>query len=499
MGARAYTELVSQTGVILLSQRPERRLQQSDHAGYLAERIRTKQPAISRCHSCHQAGAKVVPEDEMLVVAPLSSLPLAVAMRQAQAEAFHIPLQLRQRIYLLGAITLVVALLVAGVITRVVVRPIRAVTRSVEEIRKGNLEQAVPVPRLKDEMGTLAETTEHMRVSLKQAGEEQERWEGMLEQALGEVTRQRGTLEAIIGSMREGLVVVGRERRAIYCNQAAEDILEIRAQDILGQPVEVFEGAWMGRVTDLEGLRQRWAEAIAHIREGPEVEFELLSGAARRTVLALLFPIGGEAALPGTGVLLRDITQEREVDRMKTEFVSLASHELRSPMAVIYGFADLLLQFGELPEEQRDWAERIYRESGRLSAIVDDLLNISRIEAGRLSLRLEAVDLEPLARGLITTLSHSYPSHSFQMNIPRGYPRVRADADKLTRVLSNLLDNAAKYSPGGGSVVVSARLEKKNDEAIISVADSVVSRKPHRDRQTGVGTFLASGLSEQRV
>ncbi|MBI2857243.1 MAG: histidine kinase, partial [Chloroflexi bacterium] len=171
-------------------------------------------------------------------------------------------------------------------------------------------------------------------------------------------------------------------------------------------------------------------------------------------------------------LVLHDVTREREVDRMKTDFISVASHELRTPMTAIFGFTELLLDRSvELSAPHREWLRVIHGESKRLSDIVEDLLNISRIEAGRLTLKLEDVPLRPLADRIVEQLAPGHPRHEFRVDIPDEHATARADADKLHRVVYNLVDNAVKYSPKGGRVEIKTRAGDGPASLVISVSD----------------------------
>ena len=151
-------------------------------------------------------------------------------------------------------------------------------------------------------------------------------------------------------------------------------------------------------------------------------------------------------------------------------------------------------------------------ESQRLTGIIADILDVSRIESGRLSLKLQSVAISPIITGLIAQLSSRYPAHSFRMDIPERFPEVWADVDKLTQVLYNLMDNAAKYSPEGGPVEVSAHWDEEGAQAVIAIADCGVGipeaemrllfdrfhriQRPETEgiRGTGLGLNIAKSL-----
>ncbi|MDO8473066.1 MAG: ATP-binding protein, partial [Dehalococcoidia bacterium] len=326
--------------------------------------------------------------------------------------------------------------------------------------------------------------------------------------------RERSTLESIVASMGEGLLVLDAQRHVIHCNRAAEDLLDIDARPLIGQPVEVFQAAWVGRVEDRDKLRSEWSIAVDHLTTTPApVGFRLSVGSTARDVQAFLFQVAHGVELLGIGALFRDVTREREIDRMKTEFISIASHELRTPMTAIFGFSELLLtRAGNLNDKQQKWVQTIYKESKRLSDIVEDLLNVSRIEAGRLSLNVISVDLKPMVGDIIGQFREAHPKHVLSDNLEAGLPEVHVDVDKLHRVLYNLVDNAIKYTPGGGPVVVSAVQRPDENRVVIGISDHGLgiseSEMPrlftrfHRIdrpenvglRGTGLGLYIARSL-----
>ncbi|MFQ5875820.1 MAG: ATP-binding protein, partial [Dehalococcoidia bacterium] len=320
-------------------------------------------------------------------------------------------------------------------------------------------------------------------------------------------------MESIISGMGEGLMVVNAQRRVDYCNKAAEELLGISSADFMGQPVEVFNSMLSTRIVEPEEWRRVLAAELGKGDGQPRFHF-VVQHSERREIDAALFSIESGGKRLGTGAVLRDVTRERELDRMKTEFISHASHELRTPLSVIHGFIELLLRYKASPTDQRAWLEEAHQESQRLTSIVDDLLNVSRIESGGLALNLQRVALESLTDDLVRQVSFRYPSHSVYCDIPEGFPAIWADAERLAYVLHNLMDNAAKYSPRGGPVTVSARWDEESSQAVIAVADQGLGipktemshlfarfhriRRPETEgiRGSGLGLYIAKSLVE---
>ena len=207
-------------------------------------------------------------------------------------------------------------------------------------------------------------------------------------------------------------------------------------------------------------------------------------------------------------------TGKRPMDDAINDFISIASHELRTPMTTIQGFTELLLDQDPPYAVRRQWLELIRQDSNRLVAIVDDLLDISRISSGKLNITLKAVPIRRVVEGVVAEMRPNSEKHTFLVDIPESISPVEADEHKLTQILSNLLDNAAKYSPQGGLVTISARHEPGRHQVVTSVSDRGVGiayddqlelfslfhrvRRPENDGVggTGLGLYIVKRLVE---
>jgi signal transduction histidine kinase len=157
--------------------------------------------------------------------------------------------------------------------------------------------------------------------------------------------------------------------------------------------------------------------------------------------------------------VLRDVTEARQVDEMRRRFISDASHEIRTPLTAIGGFAAAIADgTAETEEERTRSAARIVREVGRLSRLVDDLLDLSRIESGAVKLDLESVDLPELIRGAVEGLEGETRERgiSVELELPDRLPKVRVDPDRIYQVLVNLVSNALRFNREGGRIEISA-------------------------------------------
>ena len=160
----------------------------------------------------------------------------------------------------------------------------------------------------------------------------------------------------------------------------------------------------------------------------------------------------------------------KEADEVKSRFISIASHELRTPLTAILGFSELLTR-PQVSEQQRaEWSAWINAQSRRLAEMLDDLLNVSRIQSGKMTLRREPVDFVATARDAVRVVGPP-PSHSVAIEVPAGLPRVWGDSDKLLQVVVNLVSNAVKYSPSGGQIKLAAEPDPARGCIVVSVSD----------------------------
>jgi len=305
---------------------------------------------------------------------------------------------------------------------------------------------------------------------------------------------------AILANIADGIVAVDREGMVVLWNQAAEQITGIPAEDALGRtPADVLQR------TLESGSDTPVGDRLVPIVRGREEVWLSVTEAVMRDPAS---------AVAGRIFAFRDISSDRLVEQMKSDFVSTVSHELRTPLTSIYGFAETLLRqdvlFGE--EERRTFLRYIASESQRLTGIVDALLNVARLDTGDLQVNLSATDVRDVVGEVVETVEGAGANgHRVVVDLPDEPLPANADPDKLRQVCSILLDNALRYSPDGGTVTVG--VERKQDTVEVSVADEGIGipqsdqeqifRKFYRGADaetrvgqggTGLGLFIARGL-----
>ncbi|WP_298036295.1 PAS domain S-box protein [uncultured Desulfuromonas sp.] len=301
-----------------------------------------------------------------------------------------------------------------------------------------------------------------------------ERWqaEKRLKEALIEAQAARERVAAIIRSVADGLIVTDGDNRIILMNRAAEDLLGIDFKLAHLQPIAT--------VLPEAALRDHIARAQASSSEPLSEELEMTDRRLGevRFIQVRTSQVQVQSGIPGGVIsLLRDVTREREIDRMKSEFISVAAHELRTPLTSVLGYAGLLLDEeqsgGFEPRQRREFLSYIHGKGEELKRIIDDLLNLSRIESGRvLVLKRSPCDLAALLGEVILHHRKEAPRHDFQIEVPPSSLVANIDRGKMHQVLDNILGNAVKYSPAGGAVRVFLRRE--GSEAVVAVEDEGV-------------------------
>jgi PAS domain S-box-containing protein len=284
-----------------------------------------------------------------------------------------------------------------------------------------------------------------------------------LERLYREAERARGQARAILDATGEGMVLVSPEREFLAANQRFAELFGVALDEVLGRHFADLGGLVERIFSDPEGFRRR-VTGTASDRELQFTETLVQRWPVARELELFSTPVhdsGGEFL--GRLYVFRDLTREREVDQMKREFVSVVSHELRTPLTSIKGYVDLILDgyAGEVQATQREFLEIIQRSGDRLVAIVNDLLDVSRIESGRIQLERGRLDLAALLRETADLLLPQIveKGQELAVDLPETLPEVWADRGRVSQVLSNLLSNAHKYTPADGRIYLSARAE----------------------------------------
>ncbi|MCM2358439.1 MAG: ATP-binding protein [Geobacteraceae bacterium] len=365
---------------------------------------------------------------------------------------------------------------IAYLVTRHITRPLKALSRGVRKIEEGDLNQRVLVPT-GDELGMLADSFNRMASALaerdgtiKKKNQALQELNELLEKKVAERTAElrmeMERLETVLTSMAEGIVVTDRDNRVILFNPAAQRLFDLVPHRVVNQPVE--------KLCELAGFCGI-AEYLAAVRSGG------VAAAAREQELEVqgkklkvsLSPLLDEAeTLAGVVMSIRDVTMEEAVDRMKTEFISTVSHELKTPLTSMKGSLQFILSKGKwLTDTERELLSVCLRNTDRLIRLISDILDISKIEEGRVELNFRPQAIGPLVSYAIEEIKPLAMGRNITIisEIGDDIPPVYGDYDRLVQVVTNLLSNAVKFSPNGK--VITVAVAREGNYVAVSVAD----------------------------
>jgi two-component system phosphate regulon sensor histidine kinase PhoR len=353
-----------------------------------------------------------------------------------------------------GALGLVAGLLILALWLREAFdRPLARVRAALARIESGDLSARTRL-RARGAVGEIAAAIDQM------AGE--------LESRLREVTQEKEQLSGVLGGMVDGVLVIGADGRIGLANRSLRELFGIRGELVGKRPIEVIR-----HVALEDALREAAHSDAAVVRE-----VALGTSPARALRLhASAFPTAEGA---GVVAVFSDVTELRRVEAMRRDFVTHASHELKTPITAIRGFAEMLAE-GSVPAADQQRILGIVRDHvERLERLVEDLLELARAEGDQPQLRRVPLELAPLARTALEGLEARFAERRIRAELSDlGAPRALADPGAFEQVLSNLLDNALKYTEPGGSV--SVELAGEGERVRLSVRDTGIGI-PEADR-----------------
>lgn len=273
--------------------------------------------------------------------------------------------------------------------------------------------------------------------------------------------------EAVIRSIAEGLVVVDAYGKVIMMNPAAEKLLGTSKKDKIGKPM-------------MDNLKEEQLVSLTREspgREGREIELVSQQDETKKILRASSAVIENEnGQTVGMVSVLSDITKQKELDRLKANFVASVSHELRTPLVAIDKSISLILNknAGEITPTQEQFLTIAARNLNRLSTLVNDLLDLSKLEAGRMELRRKLVPIAGVINESAAGLNNWAKTKSINLEtkIQDGLPDVNIDPDRMIQVLNNLIGNAIKFTPTSGTITVEAILRQPGSEIGVSVSDT---------------------------
>jgi two-component system, OmpR family, phosphate regulon sensor histidine kinase PhoR len=401
---------------------------------------------------------------------PASGPPVVIRMALPLAQIDASVRELRRRLFGASILILAIAAVISLTAFRMFAMRVERLKRFSRRLAEGDF-RPLPPERPGDELSDLTDALNETASSM--------------DRTIRSLSGERNRSSAILRSMVEGVAVVDAQERIVFSNRAFSEILNLDAAAIEGRPViEVVRNSGLlslirRALSGEEGLQTDIAMGFIQqrtfsITATPVQALE--SGAPRAT-----FIVPAVLEKPsGAVVVLHDVTELRRLERVRQDFVANVSHEFKTPLTAIQGFAETLLAGAmEDSHSNRRFLEIIRDHAVRLARLTNDLLKLARIEAGKLEVEFFPVQLmEVIESSAETTLlKASRKQIALEVDVPPGLPMVRGDASLLRDVLQNLVDNAIQYTPEGGQIRVSA--SAGNREVVACVTD------------TGIGIPLA--------
>jgi len=328
-----------------------------------------------------------------------------------------------------------------------------------------------------DDLGLLAAFADQAAIAVKKARlyEDLAREKRQTDQMYQNVQEKSNELEAVLQGIGDGVLVTDTALHLVMMNPVSAHIFGVEDDPLLGKPLEHTVGH-AGLVEVIRQAEKSPGQAVIRelrvpmTREHPEMVCQ---------ALATTVPgAGGDAR--GVVTVLRDITSQKQLEQMKSNFLSVISHELKTPLHSIKGFVDIILmgKTGRINELQQDFLTTVREQTDQLQNLISDLLEFSRLESGQIKLRVEEISLADVAQKVVEKLSPQAQEAQIALlsQIPEDFSTVEADALRMEQVLTNLVDNAIKFTPANGRIVVAA--EDVGDRVLVSVTDTGIGIPP---------------------
>lgn len=352
-------------------------------------------------------------------------------------HAFANPDEIKQLFIYSGVVGFLLTTFFAFFLSSRITRPLVEMKKAADRLTRGDYRIRVPEVSRHDEIGRLARAMNVM------AGE--------LERTVHDLSLERDRLSSVLQSLSDAVITFDAEGRIAMANQQGEDLLEGWGQL-----------AWEGESAHVEGripepLMAVYREVIAH-RRPMTTKLHVVSGVWS----VVMAPLYRNDELQGAVATLRDVTEESREETLRRDFLANVSHELRTPLAMLQGYSEALIDdIAATPEERRELAQVIYDESLRMGRLVNDLMDLAKMEAGRLELKRERVELAAVLGRVARKYAISARDKDIRFvldNRVGDLVLANADEGRIEQVLTNLLDNAFRHSPAGTEITLAAEM-----------------------------------------
>ena len=413
-----------------------------------------------------------------------------------------------------------------------------ALQKSATIVESGDLTQKIEI-KAKDEIGDLARSFNKMVESIKQSRadvdrriaeqtkEITEKQQYMQDQQkatlniLEDIEEEKTKTSALLSGIGEGVIATDINTNVIFINQAAEDLIDWKSDEVMGKKLYDF----LKMVDEKDKLiSEEQRPFYVALKTGKKIVSSIQKSyyytkrsGEKFPVNISVTPVIMDGKLIGAINVFRDITHEKEIDKAKTEFVSLASHQLRTPLSAINWYTEMLLagDAGKITKEQKQYLEEVYHSNKRMVELVNSLLNVSRIDLGTFAIAPESVDIIEVSKSVLMELTPMIKNKNMKIeeNYEAKFPKINVDQKLIRIIFQNLLSNAVKYTPDKGKISVT--VAKEGENALIRVQDTGygIPRKDQprifeklfradniREKETdgtGLGLYVVKSILEQ--
>ncbi len=284
------------------------------------------------------------------------------------------------------------------------------------------------------------------------------------------ISSEKAKLEAILSSMFEGIMLTNERGEILLLNPSIRKLFFIDSSPEGRKPLEVIRNNAIQEIVD----------RVLHENREVITQEVSISIPEQKTIMINGVPIVKDNIIEGAVFVFHDITELKRLEEIRKDFVANVSHELRTPISSIKGYAETLLD-GKVDNEDtvKEFLSIIYQDSNRLANLIDDLLDLSKIESGKMKMEFEPLEVLPIVSRCVNVLEKTAKDKtlSLKLDIPADLSKILGDHKRLSQVFLNLLDNAIKYTPEGGSITVSATSKEKIVQVDISDTGIGISEK----------------------
>ena len=358
--------------------------------------------------------------------------------------------KLRFSIFQVLLLIIILSMIVAFIFSMKVISPIQEIEAFTDKIRKGDVSGMLMIDS-RDEIGQLSKNINDMVAELQEK--------------IRVANEEKWKLRAAFASMAEGVMVLDSQNRIEGLNKGMAEMIGREYADIVGKtPIEAFRNIAL-------------QDALNRFRQAGEIVLEEITLGDENPMI-LDVNISAVKSLPGqdpkTMIVFHNVTRLKKLEQVRADFVANVTHEIKTPLTAIIGFVETLQQ-GAIDDRAKaqKFLLTIHENAQRLNRLVDDLLTLSSIELGETELHLEGLALEDVFETALTLISPraALKNVRIQRDVQPGLPMVRADRDRLVQILVNVLDNAVKFTPEGGSVSITASPEVQGS-VVIKITDT---------------------------